>query len=212
MEVRNEPALADLYIPVAPVDDARHVRVVLARIQPLDQRGERLSRVARDAQVRAHVLQALRRQYAERRPSAKDGRVAQPPYPLDYLPDPRQIPDRILAALVIQVPNGQPHQVRPEVPHRRLHVPAGVIREHQIQNPQLMPTLIHARRQISQPNRNRPDHHPVHKPIRPISSNKQDFHTWPRFHGYLPGIVSRLEIPSLGRRAPCDTKENQGRG
>ena len=90
MEVGREPTFRDDDFAVrAMVDDAGDVGVIRALVEAVDERGERLRRVAGDAHVRADVTQALGGQDAERRPAAHDAGVGRAPNALNNLADAR---------------------------------------------------------------------------------------------------------------------------
>ena len=173
MEVRSEAPFANRHLAIAPIDHAGNIRIVPARFEPVQQCRERLARVAGDAQIGADVLQALGGQDAERRPAAQYRRVADRADALHYVADARQVRHRVEVALVVQIADGQPHQVRLELPDRALHVPRAVVRKHQVQNLQLVAVLVHSGGYVRQPNRNGTHHHPVHEPVGLIGRYQQ---------------------------------------
>ena len=182
VEARCEPALAHDNIPIVGIiakHYARDVAVVCARLQSLDERGERLRSIARNAQVSAHIVEALGGHDAERRTTNQRCGIAQLPYALDDVAHRRQIPHRIEAALIIQIAYGHADQVRLELAYGIGNLRHRIIRKHQVEHLERVPLLVHAGGEIRQSYRHGAHHHAVHKSICLISGYKQYFHGGP---------------------------------
>ena len=103
-------------------------------------------------------------------------RGADLPYALDDVAHGGQVPHRIEAALIVEIADGQPDEVRLELAHRVRDLRYGIVRKHQVEHLERVLVFVHARREVRQADRHGAHHHAVHKSVCLIGGDEQYFH------------------------------------